>query len=316
VTSSLFASSIRPNKWGKTYSPAGVVFAVDGTVYPGAPAPPQPALNDGTGYWCGFSSGIVGGLANAQDGLWDSVCIGYPAVTVPMWPSVQAGRANLVSAMATYAANYKRANGSYDGLVIVLSGYSQGAMVTDQVFTLDLLAPTGTLHYLMPFVWRMYNFGDIFRTPGVAWGNVLAGLSQSVITDGVETGGIGGPMDLTVAQTNTPAPDGQPIVQSSTNQGDIYGSCPVGLTPWTSIAAPGETGYRFFEIIMKPSFVDVVEAALVLETPIKSIEEGINALKFFAEGSGSPHYQYFPQLDAVIGELLTIGNSLPHQNGY
>jgi hypothetical protein len=315
MTSSLFVD-VRAALNGQAYSPAGVIFAVDGTVYPGAPFPPQPSLDDGTGVFSGFSSAIIGGLANAQDGLWDSVCIGYPAVTVPMWPSVQAGRATLVSTMATYAANYRRAHGSYAGLVIVLSGYSQGAMVTDQVWVLDILSDTGVLHYLLPFVWRMYNFGDIFRTPGVAWGNALAGLPQSVMTDGVETGGIGGPLDLTVAQTNYLAPDGQPVVQSSTNQGDIYGSCPVGLTPWTKIAAPGETGYRFFEIIMQPSFVDVVEAALVLETPIKSIEEGINALSFFAAGSGSPHYQYFPQLDAVIGELLTIGNALPHQNGY
>jgi hypothetical protein len=312
MTSSIWNIQTQAAINGIPYSPAGMFFGVDGTAYPGAPGPPFPLRNDGQGFWSGFSSGIAGGLMNEQDGLWGSTLIGYPAATVPMWPSVQAGRASLVSAIATYASAYKAQNGSLTGMAIVLSGYSQGAMVTDQCYTLDFLAEGGVLNPLLPYLWRMYNFGDIFRTPGLAYGNQLAGLSMSIVQDGEETGGIGGPLDLTVAQTNQPAPDGQPIVQSSSNKGDIYGSAPVGLTPWTAIAKAGETAYRFFEIIMQPTFVDVVEAAAVLETPIASIEEMINAMTFFAEGTNAPHWQYFPQMDAVIGEMLTIGNSLPH----
>lgn len=56
MTSSLFVN-IRAQLNGVAYSPAGLFVAVDGTAYPGAPAPPSPLLNDGTGFWSGFSSG-------------------------------------------------------------------------------------------------------------------------------------------------------------------------------------------------------------------------------------------------------------------
>lgn len=301
---------------GLPYSPAGAFFAVEGTVYPGAPAPPVMLLNNGTGYWCGFSSGIAGGLANTADGLWASFLIGYPALTVPMWPSVQIGRQNLVSAIQMYAANYSATHGgSHEGMVLVISGYSQGAMVTDQVFVLDFLSPTGILHPLLPYLYRMYNFGDIFRTPGIAHGNALAGLAESIKADGVETGGIGGPLDLTVEQSNMLAPDGKYLVMSCANYGDIYTACPVGLTPWTKLASAGKTGNLFFKIIMQPTFVDVLSAVKVLGMPIGAIEEMINGLKFAAQGTNAPHWLYFPQMLACINDMLALGSSLPHMAG-
>jgi hypothetical protein len=309
MTASLSASRLQAQMNGVEFNQAGAFFGVDGTVYPGAPNPPVPIGAEG-GIWSGFSSGIAGGLMTVADGLWFSALIGYPAVTIPMWPSVQIGRANLIYAIQLYASAYKALHGSYDGMVLVLSGYSQGAMVTDQVWVLDFLAPTGVLNYLLPYVWRMYNFGDIFRTPGIAWGNALAGLPQSIQQDGVETGGIGGSLDLTVAQTNYQAPDGQPVVQSSSNLGDIYGSCPVGLNPWTAIAPAGSVGNTFFKIVMQPTFVDVIEVPLILTKLGGSFEELINGLKFAAEGTNAPHWQYFPQMDAVVGEMVTLGNQI------
>lgn len=312
MTSSIFDVNTRAQFDGVEYSPAGVFFAVEGTVYPGAPFPPRPATNDGQGIYAGFSSGIAGGLMNLQDGLWQYVGIGYPASTIPMWPSVQVGRANLVNAINAYAANYYLVNGSFEGMVITMSGYSQGSMVTDQVWTLDILDPEGALHYALPYIWRIYQFGHIFRSPGIAWGNALAGLPQSIIQDGVETGGIGLGMDLTVAQTNYLAPDGQPVVKSSANKGDLYSCCSVGLNPWTAPAPEGKTGSLFEAIIMQPSLTAILKTALVLKTPIKSIQELFHTMSFFAAGMNSPHYQYFPQMDACIGEMLQIGNSLPH----
>lgn len=303
---------LRADKNGVRYTPAGAFFAVDGTVYPGAPAPPFPARDDGEGYWCGFSSGIAGGLMNAQDGLWASFMIGYPAVTVPMWPSVQIGRTNLVYSIRMYANSYLQVHGSLDGMVLTMSGYSQGAMVTDQCFTLDFLPLTGTLHDLLPYLYRMYNFGDIFRTPGIAHGNALAGLSESIITDGVETGGIGGTLDLTATQSNVLAPDGKPIVMSCANQGDIYTACPVGLNPWTAPASAGLVGNTFFKIVMQPTFVDLISVAKIIFHLGGSFEEMINGLKFVAEGTNAPHWHYFPQMDACINDMLALGNSLPH----
>jgi hypothetical protein len=309
MTSSLFVN-ISAEMNGLKYRPAGVVFAVDGTAYPGAPNAPIPEINDGTGYWSGFSSGLIGGLENVADGLWSSFCIGYEAATIPMWPSVQQARGYLVAAIRNYTAGYLANFGVYPP--IILTGYSQGSMVVDQVWVLDILSPTGVLHYLLPFVYRIYQFGHVFRCPGIAHGNALAGLPESIKQDGVESGGIGAVLDLTEAQTNHVAPDGKPVVYSCANHGDIYSCAPTGTNPWTAIAPQGKTGQLFFKIVMQPTFADVVEAALVLEHPIASIEEGINAGTFFAEGPGSPHYQYFPQMLACINDALALGNSLPH----
>jgi hypothetical protein len=314
MTSGLWPS-IRAQANGLPFTPAGYFYAVDGTAYAGCPAPPQPLINDGTGYWCGFSSGMVGGMINTQDGLWASRCIGYPAATLPMWPSVQDGRAMLVAAIQADAAAYLAANGSYTGFAIAGSGYSQGSMVWDQVWVEDFVAPGGVLNYLLPYVYRIYQYGHVFRTPGIAWGNALAGLPQSLPVDGVETGGIGAALDLTEAQTNYVSPVGTPVIYSCANAGDIYSACEVGLNPWTAIAPEGFIADLFYKVVMQPTFIDVVEVAEVLEHPLAGIVELFRVMQFFAEGVNAPHYEYFPQMDACINDALALGNSLPHASG-
>jgi hypothetical protein len=320
MTSSVAMCDVRAHLNGQQWLTCGGFFAVDGTAYPGAPFPPSPILNDGSGFWSGFSSGMVGGMTNVQDGLWDSFCLGYGAATIPMWPSVQKARGNistpgtLVYMIHAYAQSFFAARGYYPP--ITGSGYSQGSMIWDQVWVLDILSPTGDLHYLLNYVYRIYQYGHIFRCPAIAHGNALAGLSESIITNGQQSGGIGCVLDLTEAQTNYVAPDGNPVIYSCANPGDLYTACPTGLNPWTNLASQGKTGQLFFKIVMQPTFVDVVEAALVLEHPIASIEEGLNAGTFFAEGVNAPHYQYFPQMTACINDVIELGNKLPHESGY
>ena len=292
--------------------PAGVIFAVEGTAYPGAPEAPVPLIDDGSGWWAGFSSGMVGGLINAQDGLWDSVCVPYPAATIPMWPSVQQGRQALKTAMAQYAAGYLRKYGSYDGLAILMTGYSQGSMVVDEVYTKDLLSPGGGLHFLLPCVYRIYQFGHVFRTPGIANGNELAGLPQSIPQDGVETGGIGLGLDLLPAQTNYVARDGRPVVHSCANPGDLYAACSVGTDPWSHPAPEGKVGNIFMNIVMQPTFADVLSTVTVLGELLPAVLELFHTMSFFAQGMNSPHYQYYAQMDACVADALALGNSLPH----
>jgi hypothetical protein len=292
------------------YRPCGGLFAVDGTAYPGAPGAELPITNDGTGWWSGLASGMVGGLENMQDGLWNSWMVSYEASVCPMWPSVQQGRGYLITAIQQFEVWCMQQFGTY--LPIIMAGYSQGTMVTDQVWVYDILSPTGVLHYLLPFVYRIYEFGHIFRSPGIAYANQLAGLPQSIKADGQETGGIGCVLDLTVAQTNYAAPDGKPVITSAANKGDIYGCCPTGLNPWTNLSKQGKTGQLFFKVIMQPTFAECAE---VLAMPVDAIEEGIAAGTFFAEGMASPHYTYGVQMDACINDALVLGNSLPHQAG-
>lgn len=308
--------TIRAQGNGKPYKPAGYFLGVEGTVYAGAPDPPMAIIDDGTGWWSGFSSGMAGGLTNMADGLWVAITIGYPAITLPMWPSVQTGRANLIEALQWCEADWRGRNGgAIDGLAIIGSGYSQGSMVWDQVWVLDILDEGGVLHHLLPYIYRIYQFGHIFRSPGIAHGNALAGLPQSIMQDGVETGGIGLKLDLTPEQTNYQAPDGSPVVYSCANKGDIYTCCSVGTNPWTAPAAEGAVADLFYKVVMQPTFMDVIEVAESLEHPLAGIMELFHVMVFFAAGPNAPHYLYMPQMNACIQDAYSLGMKLPHELG-
>jgi hypothetical protein len=315
VTSSLFVN-IRAQANGLQYRPAGGLFVVEGTVYPGAPNPPSFIAGDNNGIWCGFASGVAGGLANVQDGLWDSRMVGYPAKTTPMWSSLQTGRANLGADLVSYANDYLRANGSYDGMVIVGSAWSQGVMAWWQCFLLDILPVTGALHYLLPYIWRLYFFGDPFRCPGIAHGNDLMGQPHPPNVDGQMTGGIGGPLNYTVDQANLLAPDGRPLIYSFVNENDLYADSPCGPTPWTSEPSVGDVEYLFFKIVMYERFQDYLALAELLVKPIGDVEALVNVGEFFGAGQNAGHYQYYDAMLAAINDLLALGNSLPHNPGY
>lgn len=314
MTSSLFVD-IRAGFNGLPYTPAGALFIVEGTVYPGAPNPPSFILDDGNGYWCGFASGVAGGLANIADGLWATPRFGYPAKTVPMWPSVQVGRGNLGTAMNQYATNYYKSTGSYDGLVLIISAWSQGVMAALQCFFLDILPASGTLHHLLPYVYRIYAFGDPFRCPNVAHGNEIAGMPMPPKLDGVVTGGISGPLDYTTDQANLKAPDGNWLLYSFVNPNDLYADSPCGETPWTKLPSAGTVEYLFFKVIMQPSFSDIIALAELLGHPIGDVEALINTGEFFGAGNNAGHFQYGDAMNAAINDALALGNSLPHQPG-
>lgn len=309
MTSSLFVDYVADQS-GTKRRPAGIVIGIEGTSYPGFPGPPGMILDNGTGFWSGFTSGLVGGLCNLKDGLWDHYLPGYSAKTVPMWPSVQEARELIVKYLLWYAPWYKSRWGVYPPTV--LSGYSQGSMSTDQVWVLDILPENGRLHFLLPYVYRMYQFGHIFRTPGIAHGNALIGASEKIKQNGVETGGIGAGMDLTAEQTNYPAPDGRPVVHSCANKGDLYTCCPVGTDPWNHIAKEGKVGNIFEQVIMQPSLASMIKVATVLEEPIAGILELFNTMKFFAQGPNAPHYKYFDHMVGCIDDCYQLGMSLPH----
>lgn len=314
MTSGLWPA-IRAQLNGKLYRPCGGVFAVEGTVYPGAPWPPVPATDDGNGIWSGFASGAVGGLINVADGLWYTECVGYPAVTTPMWPSAQIGQHNLGASVKAFADSYFAQWGVYPPIAVV--SWSQGAIAADLWWTIDVLPESGYLHYLLPHIWRIYNYGDVLRCPGISHGNVSMGQPLPKKLDGVTTGGIGGPLDLTPEQTNVLAPDGKFVVQSFNNDGDLYGAAPVGDTPWKSLPAVGQIEYDFFKIIMQPGFGNVVGVGFhIIEHLIGGLEAGWNAAKFFGAGPNAPHYRYWDAMTWIINELVAIGNSLPHELGY
>lgn len=299
---------IRAQKNGLEYRPCGGVFAVEGTIYPGAPAPPRPLTDDGNGWWAGFASGALGGLINVADGLWYTETIGYPAVTTPMMPSAQIGQHNLGFAIENFAASYKAAYGEYPPICVV--GWSQGAIAVDLWWTQDVLPANGKMNYLKDYIYRVYNYGDPLRAEGISLGNDLAHLPTPGTMYGKPTAGIGGPQNLTKEQTLVTAPDGVNVVLSFNNPGDLYGAAPSYST------AAGKVEYSFFKMIMNPGFVDIVGGiAGDIFHPIGDVEAGFNAAKFFSAGMDAPHYQYTDAMLWIIGDLVALGNSLPHQLG-
>lgn len=295
MTSSLAMSRLGAALDGIEFHQAGVIFTVDGTVYPGAPMdfPPPGA---------GFSSDMAYGLMDVADGLWIWEGIGYPAAMTPMWPSVNFARANCVNRVLKYPLGTK----------IVLTGYSQGAMVTDQVWVKDCLTPGGALHdrFLNGDIIRMYNYGDPFRTPGIAHGNELAGMDVPGKEDGAMTGGIGGVLDLRANESNVLAFDGRPVVNSFARMGDIYACCPVGTDPWKKIAGPGKVGNSIFNVVMQANVLNLVKVAGDLLVPIGMVEEIINGIQFAAAGTNAPHWQYWPEMGAAIGEMVELGHQI------
>lgn len=262
---------------------------------------------NGTGVADPFGPGFAADTGRGvDDSIWCWQPIGYPAAMFPMGPSVQAGRTELNNQIDRYTRS-PTCTGK-----IALSGYSQGALVTDIVWRDDILNPNGRLHHRLPDVVAIVNFGDPMRCPGIANGNLWAGQAPPATLDGATTGGIAGPQDLTPAQT----PD---FLLSFANDGDLYASAPVGDSPWTAEAAAGHEETLVFNIIQNTSLTTLLGVAAelvgILKMPliqvIPIVEAIINGLTFAAQGTNAPHWTYnagpavtyLNQVGAAIGAM-------------
>lgn len=297
-----------------------LIITVNGT------ADPDPASTAGFSGWLGA---LIGGVtpinpwqlvADALDGIrpvlpppppWIWQPIGYPAAVMPMQPSVNNARAQIVAALGGPPSPDYQAP-VYPVGPFALSGYSQGAIVTDTVWTQDILNPTGVLHHRLADCVSVVNFGDPWRSPGIANGNTYQGIPVPGTVDGVVSGGIGGPLDLTAAQTNLPNVLGQPVVISFALPGDLYATAPVGSDPWKSEASAGKVGTSIYSIILKGSFSSIINIAKGLLVPIGMVEEIINGMRFAAAGMNAPHWQYGNAgcVDAAAQYLRAVASRL------
>ena len=209
--------------------------------------------------------------------------IGYPASVYPMGKSVTIGRGEVNRQIALRPK----------GTPLFLSGYSQGALVTDTVWVQDILSPNGIHHDRLPDVRGIINFGDPGRCPGVAHGNEIAGLPPPSKHDGVTTGGIAGPKDLTPQQTPS-------FLLSCALDGDLYACCPVGDSPQSGEAKVGRVETQIFNIVQAATFWDVLAVAEDLGRPAATIEAVWNGLVFAAEGVNAPHWKYDPFVPAMV----------------
>lgn len=262
----------------------------------------------------GFSADIGRALANPWNYLvgefWGSPAerlynvfdwqpIGYPAAVTPMGPSVLKGRAEVNLQISRRPL----------GTPLFLSGYSQGAIVTGQVWAYDILDPKGLHHDRLKDVHGIIQFGDPLRCPGIAHGNEVAGFPAPTNRDGQMTGGIAGPADLTAAQT----PD---FLLSCALDGDLYAACPVGSNPWgksifggSKESDVGRVETNIYNIIQKTSVMNIFSIAKDIFAPIGSVQAIVNGLTFASAGMNAPHWQYAPFVPPMVGWLLERGRA-------
>lgn len=208
-----------------------LLVTVNGT---GVPDPFGPGFPADIGRW--FSNPWNDILAEFRGpevaNLYDWQPIAYPAATVQMGPSVDAGRNEVVSQVL------RRPKGTRT----VLVGYSQGASVVDEVWRDEALTPGGRLYERQGDIMGIINFGDPMRCPGISNGNRLAGIAVPGKLNGYTTGGIAGPDDLTPDQT----PD---FLLSCNNPGDLYATAPVGDKPWETETGVGHDETLIYNLI-------------------------------------------------------------------
>jgi len=252
----------------------------------------------------GFAGDVGRGCANLYDDIYAQFMgpqfaskfvwqpVGYPAAVYPMQSSVDVGVAEVCRLIDVYR-----------GRRFALSGYSQGALVTNIVWRDHILK--GEHANRRSDLMGIVNFGDPMRTPGIARGNAVAGLPQPKRLDGHVTGGIAGPGCLTAEQT----PD---FLLSCALDGDLYAAAPVGDDPWRNETEVGHDETLIFDAVMAFDGSDFIalarEVAEILTMPwanlVPLIQAIWNGLVFAAAGPSAPHWQYGPFVAPMVDWLL------------
>ncbi len=129
--------------------------------------------------------------------LWAPV--GYPAVAIPMGPSIQAGRDELARLMGVHRERITARGCGF-------AGYSQGAIIVAETWEQDIKPPTGRLAWAKPFVRK-----------AVCWGNPMRERGKSFPD-------AGGPMAPSNSQGVTPQlmVDTPDWWRSYAHRGDLY----------------------------------------------------------------------------------------------
>jgi len=88
--------------------------------------------------------------------------IGYRAAPFPMGTSIAEGRAEGSRIIIEERARIERFG-------LSLAGYSQGALVTGEIYEYDIKPVTGALHWALPFMRKAVAWGNPMREIGSAW---------------------------------------------------------------------------------------------------------------------------------------------------
>lgn len=265
-----------------------LLISVNGT---GVPDPFGPGFSADLGRavtdpWNNVWAQFWGGPGNIID--WQP--IGYPAAMFPMRPSIDTGRGEVCRQIGLRPR----------GTPLIFTGYSQGAIITGEVWQKDILNPAGRFHDRLNDVIGIIQFGDPLRCPGIAHGNEVAGLPLPKMLNGQVTGGIAGKNCLTPAQT----PD---FLLSCALDGDLYAAAPVGIDPWLHPADVGLLETMVYNLVIELGINSVAEIAArvadffkrPVEVVVAAVQAIINGLTFAVQGTDAPHWHYEPFMPAM-----------------
>lgn len=297
------------------------------------PGPMLVTVN-GTGVPDPFGPGFSGDLGRALTNPWNAIAaefwgsgadlaygrfifwqpIGYPAGVFPMTPSVNTGVGEVSRQVTLHEAD----GSCPPGYPLFLSGYSQGALVTNVFWRDFVLNPNGLHHNRLNDIvdfGGIINFGDPMACPGVYNGNLAAGFAKPKLLDGVIPGGIAGPGCLTPEQT----PD---CLLSCGLDGDLYGAAPVGPAslpvlstgaPWVKEPLVGQIETRIYGFIESGSILTGLMAvaegvAQEFEQPLSNtialVHAIFNGMTFAAAGTNAPHWQYQGFIPPLVGWII------------
>jgi hypothetical protein len=258
------------------YTPGIVNYAtkvVMGFVPPPAKIDTRPVLfticGTGVPWWIGPDADTAKAVESQY--IWQP--IGYPAQAVPMGPSIQAARDELVVQMEKHRDRVVRYGCAW-------AGYSQGALAISESWTEEVLPEDGRLSWVKPHLRKAVTWGNPMRQRGSVWKDAGAPPSPK------ENGG--------VTPTLMVAP---PFWRDYAHKNDLYADVPPDES--------GENRTAIWQLIRDGDVMtgpnSVLRQFLELSGVVKDsnqITEGIgmvkamlDALVFFGKGTG-PHINY------------------------
>jgi hypothetical protein len=229
----------------------------------------------GTGvpYWVGPDADTARAVEDRY--RWQPVA--YPAAPFPMGGSINAGKAELRNQLNRDEPGFQLRK-QVEKYGCALAGYSQGAVVTSEVWEFEIKPDNGGLHWVKDHVLKAVAWGNPSREIGKAWPDPGAELAAS------NTGG--------VAYIDDRMKDTPSWWRNYAHKGDLY-------TTGTDDAA-GQDKTAIWRIIRGEKFLVGPDTLLqqFLEITTQPIAGAIGAFKamldagmFFAAQTG-PHVNY------------------------
>lgn len=223
----------------------------------------------GTGvpWWIGPDADMARSLENQY--RWQPV--GYPAAPFPMGKSIDAGKAELLNQIELHRAQIVSNR-------MAFAGYSQGAVVTSEVFE----GMKRTNHWALPYLRKAVTFGNPSRELGKVWPDFAPGQDVAA----ANTSGVAYPADR---MHDTPS-----WWRDYAHRNDLYAACEQGdsgedkTAIWRIIR-----GEKFFvgPDTLLEQFLEIAKSPL--PGAIGAFKAMFDAIGFFGSGT-QPHITYNP----------------------